>query len=378
MTHKSNHLVNELMSSADIIPNGSRAWDIQIHDNRFFDRVISQRSLGLGESYMDGWWSCDSIDLFIHKLHTAMRNNQIKINLSSLKKMLIAKFINFQTKSRSLHVAHSHYNLDNELYRYMLGESMSYTCAYWKDADTLDQAQHKKHDLVCRKLNLKPGDKILELGCGWGSFAKFAATHYGCEIVSVNISEAQVNYAKEMCRDLPVSIYLCDYRDVKTYNPQGIKFDKVVSIGMCEHVGYKNYKLLMDIVSHNLKTYGLFLLHTIGGNTFTPCLEPWLAKYIFPGGVLPSIRGLGEAMEKDFVMEDWHNFGCHYDKTLMAWHQNFISHWDKIKHRYDERFSRMWIYYLLSCAGTFRSRTTQLWQIVLSNKGNPEGYESVR
>jgi len=187
-----------------------------------------------------------------------------------------------------------------------------------------------------------------------------------------------VRYAKEICQDLPITIHLADYRDVNAYNPGQIQFDKVVSIGMCEHVGYKNYELLMEIASNNLKKHGLFLLHTIGKNVTDRQGEPWLGKYIFPGAILPSIEKLGKAMEKSFVMEDWHNFGSYYDKTLMAWHQNFVGHWDKLKERYDERFYRMWVYYLLSCAAAFRVRKTQLWQIVLSHQGLPEGYESIR
>jgi cyclopropane-fatty-acyl-phospholipid synthase len=283
-----------------------------------------------------------------------------------------------QTHRRSLKVANVHYNLDNELYGYMLGNRMSYTCAYWKNADSLEQAQDNKHDLICRKLGLKPGDRVLELGCGWGGFAEFAAKNYGVNLTSVNISSEQINYARERCKGLPIEFFQCDYRDDKTYNPKAIEFDKVVSIGMCEHVGYKNYGLFLDVVGRNLKNHGLFLLHTIGGNKLTRRCEPWTNKYIFPNGVLPSIAGLGKAMEKEFVMEDWHNFGAYYDLTLMAWYHNFVANWDKFKSRYDERFYRMFSYYLLSCAGMFRARKAELWQVVMSKGGVPGMYEAVR
>lgn len=371
-------LAQELLTHADVEINGNRPWDIQIHHPGTIQRIFRDGSLGLGEAYMDGWWSCAAVDVFICKILSARLHQKVRNNLQLAARTLISLILNRQSIKRSTRVAKVHYNLDNDLYHYMLGDVMSYTCAYWKDASTLTEAQNNKHDLICRKLQLKPGDKVLELGCGWGSFAKHAAQHYGCEMVSVNISDEQVKYAKESCKDLPVSVHLCDYRDTKTYNPNKIKFDKVVSIGMCEHVGYKNYRTFLNIAFENVKEHGLFLLHTIGGNRFTTQCEPWTDKYIFPGGVCPSIRGLGKAMENGFVMEDWHNFGAYYDPTLMAWHKNFINNWEHLKDRYDERFYRMWTYYLLSCAGMFRARQAGLWQIVLSKYGVPNGYESVR
>jgi cyclopropane-fatty-acyl-phospholipid synthase len=377
-TNQDKDTVQTLLGLADIQINGSRPWDIQIHDERFYSRLLSQGSLGLGEAYMDGWWSAQSVDALICKALEAGLADKLRENTRLLMQLAFAKLFNMQNRVRSLKVADVHYNLDNELYGYMLGDRMSYTCGYWKDAETLEQAQDNKHDLVCRKLGLKPGDQVLELGCGWGGFAEFAAKHYGVSLSSVNISKEQVSYAKERCKGLDVNFYLCDYRDDQIYNPSKKEFDKVVSIGMCEHVGNKNYQALMDVVSRNLKKHGLFLLHTIGGNRFSRQCEPWTHKYIFPNGVLPSIAGLGKAMEQDFVMEDWHNFGAYYDLTLMAWRKNFVANWDKIKSRYDERFYRMWTYYLLSCAGMFRARSAQLWQVVMSKGGVPGVYQSVR
>ncbi|MDF2691390.1 MAG: cfa [Gammaproteobacteria bacterium] len=377
-TNRDKVTVQTLLNLADVQVNGSRPWDIQVHDERFYQKVLADGSLGLGESYMDGWWSAQSVDGFIFKILEAKLESKVQSSNGLLLQLLLAKLFNMQTRSRSLKVADLHYNLDNDLYGYMLGSRMSYTCAYWKNAENLEQAQDNKHDLICRKLNLKPGDQVLELGCGWGGFAEFAAKNYGVSLTSVNISKEQVSYAKERCKGLDVHFHLCDYRDDQIYNPSAKQFDKVVSIGMCEHVGCKNYHSLMNVVSRNLKKHGLFLLHTIGANKFSRRCETWTHKYIFPNGVLPSIAGLGKAMEQDFVMEDWHNFGAYYDATLMAWHHNFSANWDKIKSRYDERFYRMFTYYLLSCAGMFRARSAQLWQVVIS-KGGAEGvYESVR
>jgi len=251
----------------------------------------------------------------------------------------------------------------------MLDKRLTYTCAYWDNAETLDEAQEAKLDLVARKINLKEGMKVLDIGCGWGSFAKYAAEKYGAEVVGITVSKEQVKLARELCKGLPVEIRLQDYRDVDG------KFDHIVSLGMIEHVGQKNYRTFMNIVHRCLKDEGLFLLHTIGNNKSVKKCDPWIEKYIFPNGMLPSIKQLAKSFEGLFVVENWHNYGTHYDKTLMAWFKNFTGNLDKIKHIYDNRFYRMWKYYLLSCAGSFRARKIQLWQIVLSKKGLKDGWK---
>jgi cyclopropane-fatty-acyl-phospholipid synthase len=254
----------------------------------------------------------------------------------------------------------------------MLDTRMIYTCAYWTKAATLDEAQENKLELTCRKLELERGMKVLDIGCGWGGFAKYAAERFGVSVTGLTVSAEQAKSARELCRGLPVEIRLLDYRQFHG------QFDRVVSLGMFEHVGYKSYRVYMEKASRYLKDNGLFLLHTIGTNISSKWNDPWIDHYIFPGSLLPSIQQIGKAIEGLFVMEDWHNFGADYDKTLMAWHQNFVNHWDDLKGRYDEIFFRMWKYYLLSCAGAFRARKNQLWQIVLSKKGVPGGYVSLR
>lgn len=370
--------IQALLQMAGITLNGSNPWDIQVNDSRFYQRVLTDHSLGLGESYMEGWWDVAMLDSCIFRLLRAGLNQKLRQNAKLLLRVLMAHIFNLQTKKRSLAVANVHYNLDNTLYEYMLGPTMAYTCGYWARADNLDAAQDAKHELVCRKLKLKAGDRVLELGCGWGGFAEYAAKHYGCHLVCVNIAKEQVTYARKRCEGLPVTFYLGDYRNVKEYNPGCLPFDKVVSIGMCEHVGHKNYRHFMEIAYQQLKPEGLFLLHTIGGNRVTNAIEPWHGKYIFPNGMLPAIQQLAEAAEGLFIMEDWHNFGLDYDKTLMAWHQNFVTHWPQLKARYDDRFYRMWTFYLLSCAGMFRARSSQLWQIVFSKDGCLQPYRSLR
>lgn len=250
---------------------------------------------------------------------------------------------------------------------------MQYSCAYWRDAATLEQAQYNKLDLICRKLKLAPGMRILEIGGGFGGFAAFAATEYGCEVVSYNISREQVAFAKDLCRGLPVRFAMKDYREAIGEPGQ---FERIVSVGFCEAIGYKNFRTFFTLAADKLASGGLFLLHTIGGNESCTHTEPWLDRYIFPSGMLPSLAQLGRAIEGLLVVEDLHNFGADYDKTLLAWWKKFDDAWPLLRTRYGDRFYRMWRYYLLASAGSFRARSQQLWQIVLS-KGDISSYARV-
>ncbi|NOY59278.1 MAG: cyclopropane fatty acyl phospholipid synthase [Calditrichaeota bacterium] len=362
----------EILAPADVIINGDRPWDIQVHNTNLYRRVFSQGSLGLGEAYMDGWWDAKALDELFYRILRARLDEKISRNWRLALLFLKARLLNLQSRSRAFRIGEHHYDIGNELYSLMLGKTMAYSCGYWKNAANLDEAQESKLDLICKKLGLKSGMRVLDIGCGWGSFAKFAAGKYGVEVVGITVSREQVELGKQRCRGLPVTIRLQDYRDVNE------KFDHVVSVGMIEHVGYKNYRVFMEIVHRSLKDDGLFLLHTIGGNQSTHSIDPWTEKYIFPNSMLPSARQITTAIEGLFVMEDWHNFGAYYDLTLMAWFENFHKGWDKIKSRYNDRFYRMWKYYLLYCAGSFRARKNQLWQIVLSKEGVKGGYDSLR
>ena len=363
--------ISRIFLDAGITVQGENPWDIQVHDERFYTRVLLKWSLGFGESYMDGWWDTAALDQLIYRLYTSnvdSKNN----NLPGKIDMCKAKLINQQSKIRAQKVAHVHYDLGNDMYAKMLGSTMQYTCAYWKQAQTLDEAQVNKLDLICKKLQLKKDEKVLELGCGWGGFAKFAAENYGVEVVAYNISKEQVEYARRKNEGLPVTIHLADYRDARG------TYDKVAAIGLCEHVGYKNYPGLLEVAHRSLKKHGLFLLHSIANNVSTTHCDPWFNRYIFPNGMLPSVKQLGEAMEGLFIMEDWHNFGPDYDRTLVAWYNNFDLNWPLYREKYGERFYRMWKYYLLSLAGAFRARRIQLWQVVMSKEGLPGGYASIR
>jgi cyclopropane-fatty-acyl-phospholipid synthase len=368
---KEKEVVTALAAKVGIAINGSAPWDIQIHNEEFYARVLAQPYLGLGESYMDGWWDCAQLDEFFAKI---LRSN-VEAELKDWKlavQFLKAQLFNRQKKSRSGKVAEAHYDIGNDLYRLMLGRTMSYTCAYWKDAQNLDEAEDAKFDLVCRKIGLKPGMSVLDLGCGFGSFLKFAAEKYGIHGIGVNLSKQQMAFARESCAGLPLEFQVRDYRDAEG------TFDRVVSIGLAEHVGHKNYGSLFKVANGCLADDGLFLLHTIGYHKSVPVPDPWTDKYIFPNGTLPTLVQLAEPMEKLFVLEDLHNIGADYDKTLMAWHANFVENWPSLQAAYGDRFYRMWNYYLLSCAGSFRARRNQLWQFVLSKKGVPGGYRAPR
>jgi cyclopropane-fatty-acyl-phospholipid synthase len=217
---------------------------------------------------------------------------------------------------------------------------------------------------------------VLEIGCGWGGLAAHLAQHYGVKVIGLTISKEQLKYAKERYGDLDVEFVLKDYRE---YNAE--PFDRVVSVGMLEHVGHKNFKAYMAAINRMLKDDGICLIHSIGSTVTQKVADPWINKYIFPNGLLPSAKQIVNAIVEPMVLEDWHNFGESYDKTLCAWHERFIRAWPELKAsgKYNERFYRMWEYYLLSCAGNFRSNQhAQLWQIVLSKSGVKGGYVPVR
>lgn len=365
-------LFNELLSPADIRINGTRDWDIRLHDEAVLDRILMDGSLGLGETYMEGLWDCDRIDELVNRIthHNLEEKLGVKAKLllgAHLGRKKVVSFFNRQSVERCNTDVPFHYDIGNDLFQNMLDERMTYTCGYWKESFDLDSAQTAKLDLICRKLDLRPGMRLLDIGCGWGSFMNYAAEHYGVICHGLTLSKEQTSMGMEIARrkQLPVSFILQDYRQ---YVP-AITYDRVVSIGMIEHVGPSNYSDYFACAHRFLNDDGLFLLHTIGSPQSQTETDPWINKYIFPNGVIPSISQLGTAMEHKFNIEDLHNIGPDYDKTLMAWCRNFEANWGNISDKYDERFYRMWRYYLLSCAGAFRSRRLSVWQLALTKEG---------
>ncbi len=364
-------IVTNLLARRGVMVNGLERDDLQVLNERFYKRVLTKGSLGLGESYIKGWWDCASLDTLLTTLLKNDPRSELKTPWSIFWEQLVGALTNVQ-HWRPYDIGAQHYDLGNEFYRAMLGDLLVYSCGYWKNASTLEAAQEAKMDLICRKLHLKPGQQILDIGCGWGALVKYAAKNYGVSAVGITISREQEAYSKENCAGLPVEIRYENYAETEG------TFDHIVSVGMFEHVGCKNYKHFMHKVKRLLKDEGLFLLHTIGTLRSQGCFDPWLNKYIFPNAFIPSLKQISESAEGVWVLEDLQNFGADYDRTLMSWWRNFEMAWPRFKFVYGDHFYRMWRYYLLMCAASFRVRRNQLWQFVFSKRGVENGYKSVR
>ncbi|WP_035244622.1 cyclopropane fatty acyl phospholipid synthase [Desulfonatronovibrio hydrogenovorans] len=356
--------VKTLLGNAGVLVNGPNPWDIQVHDERWYKRVYNQRNLGLGKSYMDGWWDCKRLDVMFFKLLQAGLHHNTPKRLRYLLKLLPGMLFNLQTIMRSRIIAEKHYDLGNDLFFSFLDPYLQYSCAFFQDTQDLNEAQHNKLQLISSKLNLQQKDHLLDIGCGWGGLLKHITERHACQGTGVNISSRQLNHARKFCKELPVKFKDQDYRFITG------QYEKIVSVGMFEHVGHKNYRTFMKVVHDCLKKEGIFLLHTIGANRSKRSCDPWITKYIFPNGMLPSIMQISKSIEGLFIIEDVHNLGPNYDKTLMAWNNNFQQTWpdlSKNNPKYDKRFKRMWEYYLLSCAGAFRARDIQVWQLVMTH-----------
>ncbi|WP_136255010.1 cyclopropane fatty acyl phospholipid synthase [Onishia niordana] len=368
---RARRIVEQLLNGSGVSLNGTAPWDLQVLHPDLFSRMLHQGSLGLGEAYMEGWWQCERIDEMIHRMLRHGLGERSNTPTERMLYKLQTGLFNLQSKARAYIVGETHYDLGNDLFERMLDPTMCYSCGYWKGADTLHQAQIAKLDLAARKLELAPGMRVLDIGCGWGSFAEHAARHYGAEVTGITISREQAELARQRCSELPVTIHLQDYRELDG------RYDCIVSIGMFEHVGHRNYRTYFDTVNRLLSPDGLFLLHTIGSNNSDISADPWVHKYIFPNGILPSAMHIARASENYLLMEDWQNFGADYDRTLMAWLENFDEHWPEIADRYNDITRRMFRYYLSVCAGAFRARDLQLWQLVFS-KGREGRYDAAR
>jgi cyclopropane-fatty-acyl-phospholipid synthase len=373
--------VTRLLAGTGVCIDGGRPWDIQVNEGRFYRRVL-RGSLGLGESYIDGDWDCRSLDELFRRVLAAGRARSPLIRFGRAFKELRARLSNLQTRPRSMAVADEHYNLDHRMYALFLGPWNQYTCCFFDGTDDLEQAEINKLEMLCDKLEIGRGDRVLDIGCGWGGFAKYAASTRGCQVTGISLSREQIRYARDYTRGLPVTIHQLDYRDL----PQsGLgPFDKIVIVGMLEHVGYKNYRELLHIVHRMLAADGLFLLHTIGNCERTRLVDPWIEKYIFRNSMAPSMSQLAQAAEGRLVIEDWENYGHDYVPTLQAWYDRFNASWDAIRALdtdppFDDRFRRMWNYYLMTCKAAFAVEDLHLWQLVMTRRVSGRGvYGRVR
>ena len=371
--------VRSLLARADVRVDGGRPWDISVHDRRFYGAVLRRGITGAGDAYADGWWDCEAIDELLARVVAADLPAAVGLMPHALLTFIRHRILNLQTPRRAHVNGRAHYDRGNRLFEAMLDSRLTYSCGYWSaGARSLEEAQEAKLDLICRKLKLRPGQRVLDIGCGWGSFVRFAAERYGASCVGITVSTEQAEYARRCCADLPVEIELMDYRDLRG------RYDRVVSIGMLEHVGPKNYATFARTVDNVLEDDGLALLHFFASPRSFPNLRDtevdWFERNIFPGLVIPSLAQIGAAIDGRFVLEDLHNFGADYHPTLLAWWRNFDEAWPTLRVQcgYDERFRRMWKFYLLAAAGAFLCRKYQVWQLVLSQRGVRGGYVGIR
>lgn len=358
------------LAPADVRLDGARPWDIALNHPDAIGRLASGDTLAIGDAYVDGLWDCRALDELTTRLWTSGilgRLGSWRSHLHQLRALLG----NPQQGSRALAVAERHYDRGNTLYAAMLDARMIYSCGYWREARTLDEAQEAKLDLIARKLALRPGMRVLDVGCGWGGALAYLAEHYGVTGVGLTVSREQARWARRCYGDLPLEFVLSDYRTARP----GL-FDRVFSVGMFEHVGNRNHAEYFGRLRDFVAPDGWVLLHTIGSLRASHAADPWISRHIFPNSVLPTAPAITGAVAGRFVIEDWHNFGADYDPTLMAWHRNFSEAWPILRPAYGERFRRLWQFYLLTCAGFFRARQGQLWQLVLSPRGIPGGYRA--
>ncbi len=368
-------LLESLLEGSGVKLDGGRPWDIRVRNDRLYRRAL-RGSLGIGESYMAGDWDCEALDELFRRVLTSDAQQRPLIRAAGALKALQSRLMNLQTKRRSRAVAEEHYDIDHRMYAMFLGPWNQYTCCFFDGTTDLERAEVTKLEMLCDKLELKAGERLLDIGCGWGGFAKYAARTRGCEVTGISLSEEQIRYAIEFTKGLPVTIRKLDYRDLPE---SGLPpFDKISIVGMLEHVGYKNYPGIMAVVHQMLRPDGLFLLHTIGNCEKTTVVDPWIEKYIFRNSMAPAMSQLADAAEGKFVIEDWENYGHHYAPTLQAWYERFNANWDRIRalptpRPFDERFRRLWNYYLMSSKAAFEVEKLHLWQLVMTRRNSGRG-----
>jgi cyclopropane-fatty-acyl-phospholipid synthase len=373
-TQNPKNTVEKLLDKCNIKINGTNPQDIIVHDDRFYKMVLSSGELGLAESYMYKYWSSNNLYETLYLLSKNFNKlSYIDFNFNDFLNMTKSYLFNNQTIEKALVDVQSHYDIGNDLYTRMLDNNMQYTCAFFQDTNDLNTAQEQKMDLIGQKLNLKPGDTLLDIGCGWGYLINYLSKKYNVQGLGITLSEEQLKYAEINFKNNSNASYkLMDYRNI----PKDMKFTKIVSVGMLEHVGNKNYEEYFDIVHDHLTDDGIALIHTIGCQNSLRGISSgsgsgskFIDKYIFPNGHIPTWDEISPIVSKKFLIQDWQNFGKYYDNTLQSWYKNINSKWDEIPN-YDEKFKRMWNFYLLGCAANFNLCHMNLWQILITKSCN--------
>lgn len=349
-----------------------RPVTVRLHDESLVRRILLNPDLGIGEGYMEGSFTIDDDDLHGF-LALAVRNSQnawrhpLHRFLWKLRYLSrVARQYNPAGRARR-RVAH-HYDLSGELYDLFLDSDKQYSCAYFRSPDdTLEQAQAQKKAHIAGKLRIEPGMRVLDIGCGWGGLALTLARDYGARVLGVTLSEEQHEVANERARAAGLGnraqFRLMDYREVEG------TFDRVVSVGMFEHVGAPHYREYFRTVREKLTEDGIALIHTIGRSTPPGANSPWIEKYIFPGGYIPALSEIMTAVEKeDFISQDIEVWRLHYAQTLRHWHDRFVANEERVREIYDDRFCRMWRYYLVACEQTFRCNRQVVFQLQLARK----------
>jgi cyclopropane-fatty-acyl-phospholipid synthase len=361
--------VETFLNECEIQIDGANQGDIIVKDDRFYSMCINYGELGFGESYMYGYW--DSKNLY-ETLYNGIKNchkvSYMNLNSIAFNRYFNNMFYNNQTIDKASADVQAHYNKGNDLYERMLDKTnMQYTCGFFQDTNDLETAQIQKLNIIAQKLNLKPGEKLLDIGCGWGNLINFMTTNYGVKGIGITISSEQLKFCKEKYKDNKnAEFLLIDYRNI----PDDMKFDKIVSVGMFEHVGKKNFEEYFDIVYKHLNDDGLALIHTMGQQSKminATAHSEWIDKYIFPGGEIPDWEDLSKIISKRFFIHDWHNFGKYYARTFEAWYNNINKRWNEIPN-YNEEFRRMWNFYLVSFIVNFDLCRLLLFQILISKK----------